>query len=147
MNANSFANKRRLAREYVLQSLYLAEVGGLAAEQIFSIIGASEISKVPESFEFYKNLFSLALANLEQIDGVIKSVSQNWDIKRMAAVDKAILRLAVCEMTVLKDTPAAVIIDEAIEIAKKYSTEKSGRFVNGIMDNIAKKGYRVEGVG
>ena len=98
-----------------------------------------EFAREEKVFEFYKTLFTATVANREKIDETITSTSKNWGLERMSAIDRCILRLAVCEMMFLEDAPVAVIIDEAIELAKKYSTENSGKFVNGVLDTIAKQ--------
>jgi len=131
-------NKRRLARENCLQSLYETDVAHFDADSIIESFSRLESSKDSTLFEFYKELFSSTVNNMEEIDGVIESVSKNWEIERMPAVDRAILRMAVCEMMILASAPVAVVIDEAIELAKKFSTDKSGKFVNGVLDNVAR---------
>ncbi|MCG2726600.1 MAG: transcription antitermination factor NusB [Elusimicrobia bacterium] len=130
--------KRRRARELCLQSLYLSDLTMLEPEKLLVIIQSDPAGNESKVFDFYKKLFMASVDNIEKIDGIIKNIARNWDISRMAAVDKSILRMAVCEMAILKEAPIAVIIDEAIELAKKYSTDKSGKFVNGVLDNIAK---------
>jgi N utilization substance protein B len=95
-------------------------------------------------FDFYKTLYSSTVDNLQKIDEIIKKTSLNWEMERMPAIDRSILRMAVCEMMILSDAPVPVIIDEAIELAKKYSTEKSGKFVNGVLDSIARQNNLVK---
>ncbi len=129
---------RRRARELCLQSLYLSDLTQLSPEKLLVITQTDPIKHEEKVFDFYKKLFMTSITGMEKIDDVIKGISQNWDLDRMAAVDRAILRLAVCEMVILKEAPVAVIIDEAIELAKMYSTDNSGKFVNGVLDNIAK---------
>jgi len=82
--------------------------------------------------------------NRQKIDEIIRKTSRNWEMERMPAIDRSILRMAVCEMMILSSAPVAVIIDEAIELAKKYSTEKSGKFVNGVLDSIARQNNLVK---
>ncbi|NND14501.1 MAG: transcription antitermination factor NusB [Acidimicrobiia bacterium] len=78
------------------------------------------------------------LDHVEDIDRLIESASKNWSIQRMAAVDASILRLAVFELTSRPETPTGVVINEAVELAKRYSTEQSGSFVNGVLAAIAR---------
>ncbi len=85
---------------------------------------------------FSRELINGALAKLSEIDEYINRHSQNWSMERMSVVDKNILRLAVYEIIYKLETPAKVAINEAIEISKKYSTEKSKVFINGILDKI-----------
>jgi len=132
-------SKRRLARENCLQSLYLADISTLETPDILAIFQLQEFALEENVFGFYKNLFTAAVSNREKIDGIITATSKNWDLDRMSATDRCVLRLAVCEMIFLEDAPVPVIIDEAIELAKKYSTENSGKFVNGVLDSIAKQ--------
>ncbi len=132
-------SKRRLSREQCLQSLYLADVSILETQDILAMFQMQEFALEEKVFEFYKTLFTDTITNREKIDGIITSTSKNWGLERMSAIDRCILRLAVCEMIFLEDAPVPVIIDEAIELAKKYSTENSGKFVNGVLDSIAKQ--------
>ena len=118
--------------------LYETDIAHFDADSIIESFSRLESSKDSTLFEFYKELFSSTVNNMEEIDGVIESVSKNWEIERMPAVDRAILRMAVCEMMILASAPVAVVIDEAIELAKKFSTDKSGKFVNGVLDNVAR---------
>jgi len=131
-------SKRRLSRENCLQSLYLADVTILETPDILAIFQMQEFALEEKVFEFYKTLFVATVSNRDKIDATITSTSKNWGLERMSAIDRCILRLAVCEMLYLEDAPVPVIIDEAIELAKKYSTENSGKFVNGVLDSIAK---------
>jgi N utilization substance protein B len=87
--------------------------------------------------DFALALFARTFDNIEAMDRVIARVAENWDLERMAAIDRNTLRLAAAEL-LLGDVPAKVAINEAIEIAKKFSTENSGGFVNGILDKIAR---------
>ncbi|HNW44528.1 MAG TPA: transcription antitermination factor NusB [Elusimicrobiales bacterium] len=131
-------SKRRLARENCLQSLYATDIAHLEAASVLASFQMLDFALEEKNFGFYKSLYSSTVDNLAKIDGIISGISLNWEIERMPAVDRAILRMAVCEMMVLADTPVAVVIDEAIELAKKYSTDKSGKFINGVLDNIAR---------
>ena len=131
-------SKRRLARENCLQSLYETDIAHFDAPSVIESFARLKESQDEEFFSFYKELFTATVNHLEEIDGIIINVSKNWDIDRMPAVDRCILRMAVCEMMILASAPVAVVIDEAIELAKKFSTDKSGKFVNGVLDNVAK---------
>ncbi len=132
-------SKRRLARENCLQSLYLADITTLEHETILAMFQMLDFAGDDKVFAFYKGLFTSTISNIAKIDDIITTTSRNWSLDRMAAIDRCVLRLAVCEMMFLADAPTAVIIDEAIEMAKKFSTENSGKFVNGVLDSIAKK--------
>lgn len=92
--------------------------------------------KDQELLAFALKLFDSTVLHLDEVDPLIEQAAQNWQLKRMAAVDRAILRLAVCELMFHRDIPPKVVINEAVELAKRYSTGASGSFVNGILDKI-----------
>lgn len=137
-------SKRRLARENCLQSLYSSDIAGLEPASVLASFQMEEFALEAKVFDFYKSLYSSTIENRQKIDEIIRKTSLNWEMERMPAIDRSILRMAVCEMMILSDTPVAVIIDEAIELAKKYSTEKSGKFVNGVLDSIARQNNLVK---
>ena len=125
---------RRQARIQAVQQIYAREMRGVLApvaeenEPVWPVEG--------EASPFADELVAQALGRLAEIDRLLTAALQNWDLRRLGAVDRAILRLAVAEMLVHPDIPAAVTINEAIEIAKKFGGDESGRFVNGILDRI-----------
>ncbi|MDR1305431.1 MAG: transcription antitermination factor NusB [Verrucomicrobiales bacterium] len=130
--------KRRDARLLTVQFLYQVEVG---AKQDLE----SSLTNFWDTTEAAPALRALAepairgvLANYDALNGQIKDLSRNWDLHRMAPVDRNILRLALYEMLHCPDIPPVVSINEAIDIAKQLSTEESGRFVNGILDRASK---------
>lgn len=110
----------------------------MTPEEVLAVFQKGDFAREGKVFEFYKDIFLTTFSSTQRIDTIIRSTSRNWEIDRMAVIDRCILRLAVCELAILRDAPAPVIIDEAIELAKKYSTEKSGKFVNGVLDSIAR---------
>jgi transcription antitermination factor NusB len=130
--------KRTKAREIALQALYQhdvrGEAGGLTPDEIESFV--QESSDDPEVRDYARLLIDGTLSLLEDIDRRIVITAQNWRIQRMAPVDRCILRIALFEITESGVTPPKVAMNEAIELAKKYSTEQSGAFVNGILDRI-----------
>ncbi len=89
--------------------------------------------------EFSRALVENVLENKDKIDSAIQSVSKNWRVSRMTVIDRCILRMAVCEFAFDEGTEPAVIINEAIEIAKKYSSKEAATFINGILDAVKKK--------
>ena len=95
--------------------------------------------RVDEAFEYAKDLVRGTLDNQEKIDDLIRSQADNWRLERMPAVDRNILRLAIYEMMYEMETPKLVVLDEAIELAKKFGSEQSGRFVNGLLDGLLKQ--------
>ncbi|MBI4370833.1 MAG: transcription antitermination factor NusB [Elusimicrobia bacterium] len=129
--------RRRLAREIALQALYVADVSSTPAVEAFAIVtrrGGGEADA--ETLGFARELAFGALERRDALDARIQERAANWAIGRMAAVDRNILRLAAYELADGRDTPVGVVIDEAIEIARKYSTEEATRFVNGILDAL-----------
>lgn len=136
---------RRKARELVLEALYRIEIAQQEPEQIFNSIITRE--KLPETVkEFTKRLLTQTVARLSDIDSIIKEVAENWRLERIAVIDRNILRFAICEILYFDDVPDKVSIDEAIEIAKKFSTDDSGRFVNGILDKVLKSKFKNQNV-
>ncbi len=126
---------RRQAREAALQILYLADVARLDGTTAAHIIWAGA-DFPPKARRFADLLASGALAHRAALDLLISKYAENWEIGRMAAVDRNVLRLAGFELLHELDTPVSVVIDEAVEIAKAFSTQDSGKFVNGILDRI-----------
>lgn len=117
-----------------LQALYLSDNANLPVETTLK----TTLSEVNSSSvqAFCTHLVTGVDEKKEQIDAILTRYAQNWDIKRMAVIDRNILRLSTYEIIHDVETPVSVIIDEAIEIAKTYSTEDSGKFVNGILDKV-----------
>jgi transcription antitermination protein NusB len=140
MNTN-----RRKARELALQVLYSCESGNDEAfEQALGISGPK--TSLDASIAGYaKKLVTKVLDSKETIDELLSKHTANWDLKRMTVIDRNILRMAVGELLFLKETPFKVVIDEAVEIAKIYSTEESWKFVNGVVDSIHKEMDTIKG--
>jgi len=127
--------KRTQSRELALQVVYQLDLRGAEVlDQIDDLLG--EQTKDPEVIAFARDLVQGTWEHKKAIDQTIEAVAKNWEIKRMAAIDRNVLRVATFELLYREDIPALVSINEAIDIAKKYSTPKSGKFVNGILDNI-----------
>ena len=130
--------KRRKARESTLQILFQLEFNDSELENIFeSFWQEKKASK--EIKEYSRWLVEGIVSHRERIDRLIQSVSENWRIDRMALVDRNVLRIAVFELLCEERLAPAIVIDEAIEIAKKYSSEEAATFVNGILDAARKK--------
>ena len=137
--------KRRKAREYVLQFLYGIDftklAGNISPEELRGKLNSfwKEAGEKDRDIKKYAgDIIKGTLAHLESIDATIQSVAENWRLDRMASVDRNILRYAAYELMYQKDIPPAVAINEAIEIAKTYSTIESASFINGILDKILK---------
>ncbi len=129
---------RRKAREYVLQMLFQSEFAGKGHEFIPPDDFWPDKEDNQDLKKFADDLYKGTMENLEKIDMVIQETAENWDVKRMAAVDRNILRFTVYEILYRKDIPSAVTINEALEIAKKYSSLESVPFINGLLDRIAR---------
>ncbi len=127
---------RRLIREVVMQILYAYEIRKEDIRKVTEGILPEEITNQPKSKEFAFALLEKIIPNLAFIDSKIKNHADNWELDRMAVIDKNLMRIAIAEMLYFPDVPPKVSINEAIEIAKQYSTDKSGRFVNGILDAV-----------
>jgi N utilization substance protein B len=95
--------------------------------------------QIEEAFLFAQELVKGTLDNRQRIDDMITAQADNWRLERMPAVDRNVLRLAIYEMLYETDTPKLVVVDEAIELAKKFGSEQSGRFVNGLLDGLLKQ--------
>lgn len=126
---------RRQAREASLQIVYIADVAHLTAEEAVGFC-PPEVDMPAEARAFALQLARGCLDERRALDALIMKYAENWEISRMAAVDRNILRLAAFELLHLTETPISVVIDEAVEIAKRYSTQDSGKFVNGLLDKI-----------
>ncbi len=132
--------KRTRARELAVKVLYQVDLGGqklLAEPDLDKML--KEASKSDEINAFARELIKGFWDNQTHIDNRIEEVSHNWKLDRMAVIDRNIIRLAAYELMFREDVPALVSINEAIEIAKKFSTRKSGSFVNGVLDSLRKK--------
>lgn len=117
-----------------MQAAYACELSGNPPQQVIeTVILASGADS--NSIDFAVKLFRKAAENIEQFDEIIRRKAANWEFERIALIDRILLRNAMCEFLFFEDIPPKVTIDEAIEIAKKYSTENSGRFINGILDS------------
>ena len=134
---------RRKARELALQMLFQHDLSGNQPDMIIDTFEELQKSK-PNTREFAVKIFNGTVENLAKIDEMIVAQADNWRISRMAVVDRNIIRMSIYEFLHETDTPKLVIIDEAIEIAKKYGTQKSSQFINGILDGILKR-YNLAG--
>lgn len=127
--------ERRIAREVALQAMYAQELSEDPIQLVEStVIDSSDLTD--ELKAFAKRLFESSTIRKDEIDKYIKEKSENWDFERIAVIDRLIIRMAICEFLYFEDVPPKVSISEAIEIAKKYSTDDSSAFVNGILDAV-----------
>jgi N utilization substance protein B len=126
--------KRRVVRERVMQALYAYEISGEPIERIIEEIVTLKSQK--EALAFAKDLIHAVIEHQDTIDSTIKKKVANWEFNRIAVIDRILLEMGICELLYFEDIPPKVTINEAIEIAKRYSTEKSGQFINGVLDSI-----------
>ena len=123
---------RREARERAIGLLYESEARELSAELL---LGEQPLTPAPYAVAVFEGVES----RRDEIDALINSHAEGWTVDRLPNVDRAILRLAIWELVAQPDVPAAVVMDEAVELAKEYSTERSSSFVNGVLDSIARQ--------
>ncbi|MBN2735998.1 MAG: transcription antitermination factor NusB [Spirochaetales bacterium] len=139
---------RRKGRIIAFQQIYTIEFFDKSDHEIydFSWIDEKNQTKIkPESLDFARLLIGGTLENLEVIDNTIKNHLERWDFSRLAKVDLANLRIGIYELLFLKDIPAQVAIDEAINIAKEFGSDDSYRFINGILDSVYKSQKNTKG--
>ena len=132
-----YIHPRRLCREGVFQGLYALEISSEKKEKILDdIFKRYSFNSLNQAF--ISDLFFKTISNKEFLEKTIITHAENWEIQRIALLDKLILFMAICELYFMDDIPPKVTISEAIEIAKRYSTEESSSFVNGILDAVYK---------
>ena len=129
--------KRTLSRECALKILYKIEISRDPLEESIEDFWSRE-DCADDVRDFAIKLVKGTRENLARIDSIISSYTANWEIKRIAVIDKNILRMGIFEMLYMDDIPVKVSINEAIELAKKYGDVDSGKFVNGILDKVRK---------
>ncbi len=126
---------RRKGREFALQVLYVMDLTKMDREKaIRSVVRGAAAEESTQ--DFARKLVEGTSANQVELDAMIEKYAKNWELSRMAALDRNLLRMSAYELIYETDTPVSVIIDEAVEIAKSFSTEESPKFVNGILDRI-----------
>ena len=130
--------KRRSSREQALKFLYQSELNeGDYDKQMEQFL--ERVSSQDEVEEFMQELVQTVIRYKKEIDEILKKCSDNWELERMAVVDRNILRIGACELLYIPSTPPKVAINEAVEIAKRYGNEDSPEFVNGVLDKIYKE--------
>jgi N utilization substance protein B len=132
--------KRRKAREIVLQALYESEFSDASPREILDQQIARR-APTDEVVEHARSLFFKTVESLPELDGIIAGALENWDMNRVALIDKNILRFALAEILYFDNVPSKVIVNEAIEVAHRFSSEDAGRFINGVLDRFIKE-YR-----
>lgn len=142
-------SKRRRAREMAVQMLFQSDLGGSPLPQIFnSFDPANQVDERRQrtasgqdaaAYHYGRSLVSGTLEHRDEIDLLIREQAEHWRLERMPVVDRNILRLAVYEFLYETDVPKLVVLDEAIELAKRFGSEQSSRFVNGLLDGLLKR--------
>lgn len=130
---------RRKSRELALQMLFQADMGKQEPEAVRKSFWGERTNVEEDVRGFAEDLFRVASDRSTEIDGLIEKHTQHWRMDRMAAVDRNILREAVAEFLSYPETPKAVVINEALEIARKFSTPESVQFINGVLDSVGKE--------
>ena len=126
---------RRKVRESVLKALYAYQLSKNSTQHIVStLIQNKDFADEKDLRRFAEKLFFITIEHEDTLDEIIVKHIKNWDIDRLALIDRFILRMALCEFLHFEEIPTKVSLNEAIELAKRYSTAKSGRFINGILD-------------
>ena len=134
-NGTSTTFNRHVIRERVMQALYAFEISQNPLPDVISTV-LEELQAHPAEYDFAKRLLMQTIQHQAEFDVIIKKKAVHWDFHRIALVDRLLLRMGTCELMYFTDIPPKVTINEAIEIAKDFSTEKSGTFLNGILDSI-----------
>jgi N utilization substance protein B len=128
---------RRKSRELAMQMLFQADMGHQSDDEVRATFWRAGDPVEVEVRGFAEDLFRVAMVRQAEIDELILKNSKNWRLERMASVDRNVLRMAIAEMLGFKSTPFPVVINEALEIARRYSAPESINFLNGLLDAVA----------
>ncbi len=130
---------RRKSRELALQMLFQADMGKQNPDEVRQTFWRERGDVGADVQSFAEDLFRVATGRASEIDSMIEGHAEHWRMERMAAVDRNLMRAAVAELLAFPTTPRAVIINEALEIARKFSSPESVQFINGVLDSVGKK--------
>jgi transcription antitermination protein NusB len=130
---------RRKSRELTMQMLFQGDLGKQSPEQVSKLFWPSRDDVDDETRGFAEDLYRVATTRGDEIDKLIEAHAQNWRIERMAVVDRNLLRTAVAEMLGFPATPGPIIINESLEVARRYAAPESIHFLNGVLDAIARE--------
>ncbi len=130
---------RRKSRELCLQMLFQWDMGKQLPEQVRKTFWAERGEVDEETRGFADDLFRVAIEQQARVDELIQKHAQHWRMDRMAAVDRNVLRAGVAELLSHRETPRPVVINEALEIARKFSAPESVQFINGVLDSVGKE--------
>ena len=129
---------RRKSRELAMQMLFQGDLGKHTPEQVEKLFWESRDDVDDDTRAFAEDIYRVAIARQPEIDKLIEEHAQNWRLERMAVVDRNLIRAAVAEMLGSPNTPAAIIINESLEVARRYAAPESIHFLNGVLDAIAR---------
>jgi N utilization substance protein B len=132
------ASTRRKSRELAMQMLFQADIGKQTPDEVRATFWKAGDDVEPAVRGFAEDLFRAAVLHQEKIDELIVAHSKHWRLERMPAVDRNLLRMATAEMIAYKGTPFPIVINEALEIGRRYSAPESINFLNGLLDAIAR---------
>jgi transcription antitermination protein NusB len=129
---------RRKSRELTMQMLFQGDLGKQNSDEVRKLFWASREDVDQETRGFAEDLHRVASSRQTEIDGLIESHSQNWRLERMPVVDRNLLRAAIAEMLAYPNTPAPIVINESLEVARRYAAPESIHFLNGVLDAVAR---------
>ncbi|HEY4382342.1 MAG TPA: transcription antitermination factor NusB [Acidobacteriaceae bacterium] len=129
---------RRKSRELAMQMLFQGDLGKQTPEQVSALFWPSRDDVDAETRGFAEDIYRVATSRQAEVDALIEAHAQNWRLERMAAVDRNLLRAAVAEMVAYPGTPGPIIINESLEIARRYAAPESVQFLNGVLDAISR---------
>jgi transcription antitermination protein NusB len=128
---------RRRSRELAMQALFFMDIQGSSSEDMVELF-IENFKPAKKMVPFFLTLLNGVVSRKNTIDTILEQISSNWRVGRMACVDRNIIRVAIYELCFLGDVPSKVAINEAIDIGKRYGTEESGAFINGVLDSVLK---------
>jgi len=128
---------RRKSRELVMQMLFQGDLGKQTPDEVRKLFWASVTDVDEETRGFAEDLYRIATSRGVEIDGLIEHHSKNWRLERMPVVDRNLLRAGIAEMLGYPKTPAAIVINESLEVARRYAAPESVHFLNGVLDAVA----------
>jgi N utilization substance protein B len=129
---------RRKSRELTMQMLFQGDLGKQSADEVRKVFWASVTDVDDETRGFAEDLHRIATSRATEIDALIEQHSQNWRLERMPVVDRNLLRTGIAEMLGFPKTPAAIVINESLEVARRYAAPESIHFLNGVLDAVAR---------
>ena len=135
--------KRSKSREVALQVLYQLDITNNDVEEAFNLFW-NNFAPSEDLKDFSQNIVQGVYHHIEEIDAIIEHYSEHWRLKRMSIVDRNVLRSAIFELMFCADVPTKVVLNEAVELGKKFGSNKSGSFVNGILDKVAHSIDRIQ---